>query len=512
MSNNTTFYRPAWTVGRYHGEKHVALVYNCISGFSHFFESHSADVIDLVLQAGKNGCVEVSQVADKTGISEESIVDFFGKLQAVGLLSPTPLNEADIAAYRKQCAAMHRQTFSVEKTTQEKLPMAVTHTEMSYADAVAGEGVVTSAMIELTYNCSEKCVHCYNFGATRNDSEQSHRADRQELRLDDYRRIIDQLYDCGVVRICLSGGDPFSKPEAWDIIDYLYQKEIAIDIFTNGQRLVGQEERLAAYFPHIVGVSIYSGKAEDHDAITRIPGSWQRSMQVVRRLSDLSVPLELKCCVMQPNLHSYYMVADIARQVGAQPQFEVNISDSNDGDQCARQLRLTEEQLYIVLRDNNIPMYVGPEAPSYGGQPKLMDQNACGAGKNSFCITPEGNLQCCPAFPMPFGNLKEKSLQEIIIGNEQLKAWKTDALKNYEECGQHDYCSYCNLCAGHNYIEHGDYHRAAENCCYMAKVRYTLAHRMMEGFDPLQGQEFASALQALPKAKVVLRRIYDTKG
>ena len=71
---------------------------------------------------------------------------------------------------------------------------------------------------------------------------------------------------------------------------------------------------------------------------------------------------------MQPNVHSYYMVANLAKQFGAQPQFEINITESNDGDLCAKQLRLTEEQLNIVLRDNNLALYVGKEAPNYVGQ------------------------------------------------------------------------------------------------------------------------------------------------
>ena len=90
--------------------------------------------------------------------------------------------------------------------------------------------------------------------------------------------------------------------------------------------------------------------------------------------------------------------------------------------------------------------------------------------------------------------------------------WQKDTLQNYEDCGKHEYCDYCNLCAGQNYVEHKAYRKAAENCCYMAKVRHCLAHRMMEGYDPLNGEEFESALHRLPKATVALHRIYDTKG
>lgn len=511
MTNNK-YYRPVWTCGRYNKQKHVALFYNLIEGFSFFFEAYSADVIGHVLKAGRNGLVEVDAVSQKTGIDSESIGNFFELLESKGLLWKTPPTEEDITNYRTKTSKEKKARRMTPQAIVEKLPMETSNAEQSFYDAVEREGVVTSVMFELTYNCSEKCIHCYNPGATRNDNEVSHRADREELQLEDYKRIIDDLYNHGLVKVCLSGGDPFSKPIAWEIIDYLYQKEIAFDVFTNGQRIVDDVDRLAFYYPRLVGVSIYSGIPEDHDVITRIPGSWQRSIQVVRRLSELSVPMNIKCCVMQPNLHSYYLVNDMARSMGAMPQFELNISDSIEGDRCARKLRLTEEQLQVVLRDSNIPMYVGPEAPNFGGQPRKMDVNACGAGKTSFSITPEGNLQPCCSFPMSFGNLKKHTLDEIMMNNEKLTTWQNDTLQNYEICGQYDYCSYCNLCVGRNYVEHNDYHKAAENCCFMAKVRHRLAHRMMEGYDPLNGEEFVTALQRLPKATADLHRIYNTKG
>ena len=512
MVENTTYYRPEWTCGRYNRAKRVAIFYNLITGYSYFFEDFSAVVIGEILKAKRNGEVSMDEVAEHTGIAKESIIDFFEVLMNVGLLVGKIPTEEDIAKYRMFVAEQKIVSQTKPKSTVEKLPMDVSNAEQSYYAAIEDVGVVTSVMFEMTYNCSEQCIHCYNPGATRNNSEVSHRGDRNELQLDDYKRIIDDLNNHGLVKVCLTGGDPFSKPITWDVIDYLYEKEIAFDIFTNGQRLVNDVDRLAGYYPRLVGVSIYSGLAEDHDAITRIKGSWDRSMKVVKRLSELAVPMNLKCCVMQPNLHSYYMVADIACQFGAQPQFEVNISDSNEGDICARQLRLTEEQLQVVLRDDNIPMYVGPEAPNYGGQSRLLSMNACGAGKTTFCVTPEGNMQPCCAFPMRYGNMKEQSVSEILIDNPIVENWVHAKLEDYVECGHYEYCDYCNLCAGTNYIENGDFRKASENCCYMAKVRYNLAHKMMNGYDPLKGKGFVETLKSLPKSKLKLQRKYENKG
>lgn len=506
------FYRPEWTVGRYNKEKHVAIFYNLISGYSYFFDSYSADVVNEILKIKRNQQVSIDIVANNTNISYESIKPFFLQFLDLGLLTTTIPTKEFIANYRNTLAKFKCQQQSIETELIEKLPMDISNAEQAYFDAIESENTICSVMFELTYNCSEKCIHCYNPGATRNDNETSYRGDRSELNLEDYKQIIDELNNHGLVKVCLSGGDPFSKSIAWDIIEYLYQKEIAFDVFTNGQRIVDDVERLANYYPRLVGISIYSGIAEDHDAITRIQGSWERSVNVVKQLSQLAVPMNIKCCVMQPNLHSYYMVADLARNYGAHPQFEVNISDSNEGDICARQLRLTEEQLYIVLRDTNIPMYIGFESPNFKGIQRNLNGKACGAGKTSFCISPDGNLQPCCAFPMYLGNFKSKDLDNILCNNEELSLWRNHTLQNFTECGRHDYCGYCNLCAGSGYVEHKDWKKPAEGCCYMAKIRHNLASKMIEGYDPLQGEEFVTALQKLPKAKVVLQRKYNTKG
>ena len=88
--------------------------------------------------------------------------------------------------------------------------------------------------------------------------------------MNDYIRIIDELYDEGVAKVCLSGGDPFSNKYVWNILDYLYSKDIAVDIFTNGQSIVGKEKLIADYFPRIVACRCIVVVAIEHDNITRV--------------------------------------------------------------------------------------------------------------------------------------------------------------------------------------------------------------------------------------------------
>jgi radical SAM protein with 4Fe4S-binding SPASM domain len=193
------------------------------------------------------------------------------------------------------------------------------------------------------------------------------------------------------------------------------------------------------------------------------------------------------------------MVADIAKQYGAVPQFEISLTDSIEGDKCvSKYLRMTPEQLEIVLRDDNIALYVGKEAPNYGGQQKPMDENPCGAGDKSFCITPEGNLIPCCAFHALFGNIKKQHISDIIKNDKGLAYWRGLKLSGYAECGRYDYCAYCNLCPGNNFIEHGTPLKASEVNCSMAKARYNLAQKMMQGYDPLKGKSLHERLAELP--------------
>lgn len=277
MADNI-YYRPEWTCGRYNKEAEVAIYYNLIEGMSYFFESDSAEIVGRLLSVPRNECLSIDRLSKETDTAKESLLPFLEDLVVCGLLTHTPITSESIRIYRQNVANYKcSQSQTQVKSTKEKLPMAVSSVEMDYMNRTKG---VVSVMFELTYNCSEKCIHCYNIGATRNDIEVSGRSNSEELELDDYRRIVDELYEQGLVKVCLSGGDPFSKLFVWDIISYLYKKEIAFDIFTNGQRLSGCEERLASFYPRLVGISIYSGEAAEHDYITCVKGSWDKSIKV----------------------------------------------------------------------------------------------------------------------------------------------------------------------------------------------------------------------------------------
>lgn len=505
----TTLYRPEWTCGRYDENHRVAIYYNLIEGMVYFFENESADVIGEVLKADKNGLIDTQGIAFRTKLEDDILCSFYRLLMNHGLLVSIIPTEDNIKEYHKMVRLAKLE--HVKQTVQEFQDLSVVSSmdaERLYMERVDG---ITSAMFELTYRCSEACIHCYNPGATRNNNEKNERGNRTELDFCSYKRIIDELYDQGLVKVCLSGGDPFSKQIVWDIISYLYKKGIAIDIFTNGISVFKDVERLAKYYPRTIGISLYSNIPEVHDSITRVRGSHEKTVKFIKKCSEQGISMYIKCCIMRPNVKSYYTVKEVAYTYGALPQFDINITDSVEGDTCASSnLRLTHDMLEIVLRDKDLPYYIGKGLDSLDyGKSINMNGKMCNAGYTSICITPEGNIQPCCAFPMKLGNVMNSSLMEELRNNSVLEWWKEKTLADCTDCHQHPYCVFCQMCAGNNYIANGTPLKPSENNCSIAKERYNLAQKMKEGNDPLHGKTLEERLGELTVEIPTLHRNYS---
>lgn len=495
MVQQPQFFRPLWTCGRYNAQANTAIFYNLIEGQSYFFESHSAQVISEILSVDRYDELHVETISAHTGIAVESVLDFMQTLIEVGLVCTKRMTAEEIQDY--QCK---QGKIAIEQVVQKKFTSTgqvdFSTAEEAYANSLDVNTCIPSVMLELTYNCSEKCIHCYNAGATRNDCEVSKR-NRDELNFEDYKRIIDELYDLGTYRVCLTGGDPFSKPIVWDIIDYLYQKNIAFDIFTNGQSITDKVDKLIDYYPRFIGLSVYSGNPKIHDRITRTKGSFFKTLSVAEQLSHYGIPLTFKCVVFKTNVKSYHTVKELARKYGAVLQLEMNLCNGVDGDtSITNHLRLPKDVLEVLLRDPDGPMYKDMNRDNSGREAKPLSAHPCKAGFGNLNITPDGVITPCCTFPLSLGNVKTQSLKEILAG-DPLRRWRETTIADIEECGRHPKCEYCYLCCGNNYLEHGTPLKPSKVSCYMAEVRYELAQKLERGEDPLHGLSVAERLQQM---------------
>lgn len=486
-------------------------MFNLLSRMNYFFEAESAEIVGIVLSAGRFGKVDVCDISNKCNITEASIIKFFDELCSIGLLVDKYITSSIIADYRKQCRDITSPPIKQTRTF-ELIQGGLQSACHAYAEAVKDCEVLFEVMFELTYRCREQCIHCYNPGATRNDDERNGRADMTELTLKDYQRIIDDLCANGLVVATITGGDPFSHPFAWQIIDYLYQQDIATSIYTNGLALVGKEQLLADYYPFIVQCSLYSDDPEVHDKITRTNGSWNHTVSVLDQLHQMSVPIDLACPIMQTNLKSYFGVKSYMHKYGSTIAFDVMLTDSLGGDKCvSKHLRLTPDQLSVVLLDKDVIQHVdvGEEDTFLISGRESLNGAPCGVLKNSFCINPNGDVTPCCTFHHVLGNLKQEDIKTVTESSEFIKQWIHTSEKDYKECYSHEYCHYCHFCPGNNYNDRRECLNGGENNCYLAKIRYNVTMRLQKGEDILQGKTLEERIKELDITEDFLKREYD---
>lgn len=499
---NQIYYRPEWICGHFHENSLSAIVYDLLLGKSFFFDSDSAKVIGYILNTERKAQISFDAISQELDIDENDLYDFARLLSDNGIIIEKLPNLKELSNIRKQVGLKSREFKQNDFTSKHDYQSFASSAEQEYMKSISKyEGTIGHITLELTYVCSERCIHCYNDGATRNDTDTNKRKSGL-LNIEDYKRIIDEIYDAGCAKVLLTGGDPFSKQIVWDVLDYLYSKNIAIEIYTNGQAIVDKTNRLLSYWPSAVGLSIYSTESDVHDAITRVKGSWSKTMKVAHILSENGVILQIKCVVFNANRKSYYGVRDIAANLGGLFQLEVNLSNGVDGDvSITENLALPDSVLSVILRDKMCPLYVGEDRVNYGAVEIKPTAYPCSAGHGMLTISPDGEIHLCVSFPLAIGNIKETSLGDILRG-KPLATWKSTTIADLKECGKFPKCGFCVLCCANSFIEHGTVHMPSSISCRMAEIRYQLSEKIKCGQDPIKNKRLKDILDGIGDAPI----------
>lgn len=84
------------------------------------------------------------------------------------------------------------------------------------------------AALELTYKCNHRCLFC----SCPWESEQDYKND--ELTLEEWKKVIDTITANGVSSITLTGGEATTRCDLREIISFIREKNIPLNIISNG--------------------------------------------------------------------------------------------------------------------------------------------------------------------------------------------------------------------------------------------------------------------------------------
>jgi radical SAM protein with 4Fe4S-binding SPASM domain len=163
--------------------------------------------------------------------------------------------------------------------------------------------------ISITNTCNLRCRWCY--GDCGNPGA------KPELSTREWLKFIDYLVSNDFIRAYIEGGEPFHRPDFFEIIRYSSRKLMTV-VRSNGT-LITQEvaKELKAIGVGRMLIDIMGATAGTHDQLTGVEGSFQKSCAAVSHLSRLGIKTDVLVILNRKNFGEIQQCIDLAHRLGA---------------------------------------------------------------------------------------------------------------------------------------------------------------------------------------------------
>jgi SynChlorMet cassette radical SAM/SPASM protein ScmF len=166
----------------------------------------------------------------------------------------------------------------------------------------------------LTAGCNLACRHCYLTPTFQPDGGTGGHLDFELFKL-----AIEEGLPLGLSSVKLTGGEPLLHPDFVRMIDFLKEKELGLNIETNGTLMTSQ---LAQYLKvnstlsHI-SVSLDGATPESHDSFRGVRGSFEKACSGIRSLVAVSYRPQVIVSLHTGNVDEIETLVRMAEALGA---------------------------------------------------------------------------------------------------------------------------------------------------------------------------------------------------
>lgn len=304
------------------------------------------------------------------------------------------------------------------------------------------------------------------------------------------------MAEAGCIFLTLTGGEVFTRPDFMDIYEYCANHGFVVKVFTNATLITDRDAaRFAARPPRVIEVSLYGADAECHDRITRVPGSFSKTMANVVKLRSKELSVALKIVVMKSNLHQVEAMEALASDLGCSVIHELLVTPKLDGT-LPDDMRLTPEEMVAFDMSKNDRVSTWKEI--YGelhGTPRPDPLYICPGGRRQFHINARGGLGMCPRalerYDLLQGSFREG--WDVFLGDLIKKTLPRD-----HRCAQCDHYFLCTQCPVLSQLETGLEFDAVPYLCQAAGLKHERIKRALEDLDGADSGELTDTRQGLP--------------
>jgi radical SAM protein with 4Fe4S-binding SPASM domain len=295
--------------------------------------------------------------------------------------------------------------------------------------------------------------------------------------------VLDQLAAAGTFFLTLSGGEIFMRRDLFEIIEHARRLTFSVKLKTNAV-MIGRAkaERIASLGVESVQISLYSHKPDVHDEITKLPGSFKRTLAGAKALKAAGVKVSFANVLMKHNADDYPEVRALCNELDIEYKADATITPMMDGDRGVLALNVDSDKLARIYRDEamvgNADEYCAPPAGPPAAEDAL-NTLPCSAGHSAAYISPYGEVFPCVQFPLLTGNVRTQKFIDIWRDSPQFADVRSIRLSHLQGCSSCVHGSSCSRCPGLAFTE-GNMRGPSIQDCERSFARTGVASKNLE--------------------------------
>ncbi|MDJ0783162.1 MAG: radical SAM protein [Desulfosarcinaceae bacterium] len=314
--------------------------------------------------------------------------------------------------------------------------------------------------IEFSLRCNFNCPYCY---------VPSEAQLRGEMSPEEHKRVLLQARDLGAGRIIILGGEPTIYLHLTEMIAFIRDAGMGVELFTNGSGVTQDLARFLAEHRVRVVLKMNSFDARRQDRLSGREGAHELIHQALDHLKGAGYPsadhfLAISTVICRQNLQELPGMWTWLKDQGIHPYFETITPQAN-----AKQnpwLAVSPGEVRALFEE-----IATIDAARYGQswsiQPPLLG-NRCLRHQFSCLVGARGDVMPCVGVNLPIGNVREQPLADIIANSRVLHDLKhhRDTIKG--PCRTCEKAAHCYGCRGAAYQLTGDYLASDPLCWHCA--------------------------------------------
>ena len=322
-------------------------------------------------------------------------------------------------------------------------------------------GVPIRVSLALTNRCNLNCKYC-SVNPCRKDYD-------KDLTTQEWSDFIDYMVKVKVLKVYLTGGEPFVREDIYDIIEYLMARPLWIDgINTNGTLIdEAGARRLGAYKKKIkFSVSLDGSSPDIHDEV-RGTGTFNKTVEGIRNLIKYNNHVVTYTTITKHNMDDLENILKLGKELGiSSMKFNPVIIIGNAIDN-EEEVGLTKDDMRKIM---HIVPYLREKYESFNGILQDMHEMAtrreeeivgvkedapiktfigCKMGLSNCVVRGDGwVLPCDRLWDMKAGNIRENDFLDIWRNSsvfQDIRKKFSVTIDILDECKN---CEFNKICTG----------------------------------------------------------------